>query len=483
MPTESPAGGFPAAAGGQAPATAPSTGPTPAAPDGVDGPTASTRTLLSPRMRSAHRSGVGWWHPPKARPRVDGARHRAAEGERSRPDDPSSPDPPRAARARRQCISRPRAGLRRGVRRLPRPHAGRRGEQPGRAALLRRRRPAHPARARAGQPHEGADPGRAGARARGRARRRGPQLLLEPRLRPDRHRAGRVEPDPRRRRRRLHDHPAVRQEHPRRRRALAVAQVQGTDRLGQGLPGEHQGPDPRRLPQRHLLRPRRLRHPGGEPGLLRQERAGPDGRRGRGPRRRDPVAVALGPGREPGPGRGALEVRPRRHGLPGLAHPGTARRPTLPDRRRPHPATRRRARGRRRAHRLGGDRRAGRPRHHRAGRRPARAAHHHDDRPDPATAGRRRRPRRARGSARQPAQRARRDRPPDRRHPRLLRRRERPRPRLRAGRAARGLHVQAVRRARRPSGGARRSGSAPRSRASRCPACATTRARAARTAT
>jgi membrane peptidoglycan carboxypeptidase len=85
MPTESPAGGFPAAAGGQAPATAPSTGPTPTAPDGVDGPTASTRTLLSPRMRSAHRSGVGWWHPPKARPRVDGARHRAAEGERSGP--------------------------------------------------------------------------------------------------------------------------------------------------------------------------------------------------------------------------------------------------------------------------------------------------------------------------------------------------------------------------------------------------------------
>ena len=200
MPTESPAGGFPAAARGQAPATAPSTGPTPAAPDGVDGPTASTRTLLSPRMRSAHRSGVGWWHPPKARPRVDGARHRAAEGERSG----------RTTRRRRirlvllglaaTASARPGAGLRRRVRRLPRPHAGRRGEQPGRAALLRRRRPAHPARARAGQPHEGADPGRAGARARGRARRRGPQLLLEPRLRPDRHRARRVEPDPRRRR-------------------------------------------------------------------------------------------------------------------------------------------------------------------------------------------------------------------------------------------------------------------------------------------
>ena len=84
MPAESPAGGFPAAiAPVAACGQAPSTGPTPAVPDAVDGPTAATRTLLSPRMRSAHRSGVGWWHPPKARPRVDGARHRAAEGERS----------------------------------------------------------------------------------------------------------------------------------------------------------------------------------------------------------------------------------------------------------------------------------------------------------------------------------------------------------------------------------------------------------------
>ena len=39
-----------------------------------------------------------------------------------------------------------------------------------------------------------------------------------------------------------------------------------------------------------------------------------------------------------------------------------------------------------------------------------------------------------------------------------------------------GLHVQAVRRARRPPSRTRRSGSAPRSRASRCPACATTTA-------
>ena len=82
-------------------------------------------------------------------------------------------------------------------------------------------------------------PDRAGppARARGRARRRGPLVLLQPGLRPDRDPAGGVEPAARRRRRRLDDHPAVRQEHPRRRRGDAVAQVPGDGRRGQDLPG------------------------------------------------------------------------------------------------------------------------------------------------------------------------------------------------------------------------------------------------------
>ena len=54
-------------------------------------PPAPGPTLLSPtrdngRTRSAHRSGVGWWHPPKARPRGDRARHRVPEDAASRPD-------------------------------------------------------------------------------------------------------------------------------------------------------------------------------------------------------------------------------------------------------------------------------------------------------------------------------------------------------------------------------------------------------------
>ncbi|HEX3257505.1 MAG TPA: transglycosylase domain-containing protein [Pseudonocardia sp.] len=70
-PTTAPAGTRP-----------PSTGPTPVVPSD------EAPTLLSPardggRTRSAHRGGVGWWHPPKARPRGDGARHRVPEDERS----------------------------------------------------------------------------------------------------------------------------------------------------------------------------------------------------------------------------------------------------------------------------------------------------------------------------------------------------------------------------------------------------------------
>ena len=44
---------------------------------------------------------------------------------------------------------------------------------------------------------------------------------------------------------------------------------------------QSQGRDPHRLPQHHLLRPRRVRHPGGGAGVLRQERRRPHGRGGR----------------------------------------------------------------------------------------------------------------------------------------------------------------------------------------------------------
>ena len=58
-----------------------STVPTaPAAPTSdVDSPDRTVAAGSTRRSRSAHRSGVGWWHPPKARPRVDGARHRVPE--------------------------------------------------------------------------------------------------------------------------------------------------------------------------------------------------------------------------------------------------------------------------------------------------------------------------------------------------------------------------------------------------------------------
>ena len=53
---------------------------------------------------------------------------------------------------------------------------------------------------------------------------------------------------------------------------LPVAQVQGDHRLDQDLQGADEGPDPRELPQHRLLRPRRLRHPGGGAGVLPQGR-------------------------------------------------------------------------------------------------------------------------------------------------------------------------------------------------------------------
>ena len=56
-------------------------------------------------------------------------------------------------------------------------------------------------------------------------------------------------------------------------------------------------------------------------GVLRQGRQGPLGLRGRHARRHHPVAVALGPGEEPREVPGTLELRPRRHGRAGLAHP------------------------------------------------------------------------------------------------------------------------------------------------------------------
>ena len=388
--------------------------------------------------------------------------------------------PGRRARGRR---ARPRRRLPARVRVLRRPDPRRRRQQPGRADLLRRRQPAHPARARAGQPD--GRPGRPGAPVRpgGRARGGGPVVLLQPRFRPDRHRARGVQPAARRCRRWLDDHAAVRQEHPRRRRGDAVAQVPGDGPRGQDLPGAQQGRDPRRLPQRDLLRAGRLRDPVGRPRLLRQvgDRAHPG--RGRAARGVDPVTVALGPRAQPGQGRAALDLRPRRHGRPGLALPGRARRGRLPGDRAPQAVDGRDPGRRQGARRHGGPGRARGPGHHRAGAEPGRPADHHDGRPGPAAGGRRGGARGAGRAAGEPAQRDGGRRPGDRRGARLLRRRQRRRPGLRARPAAGGLDVQALRRARRRCARTRRSGSARPSTARPGRGCATPRAPSARGAT
>ena len=56
-----------------------------------------------------------------------------------------------------------------------------------------------------------------------------------------------------------------------------------------------QGPDPRGLPQHHLLRPRRLRHPGGGAGLLRRTSSDLTAVAGRGPRGHHPQPRRLRP--------------------------------------------------------------------------------------------------------------------------------------------------------------------------------------------
>ena len=71
------------------------------------------------------------------------------------------------------------------------------------------------------------------------------------------------------------------------------------------------------LPQHHLLRPRRVRRPGGLRGVLRQGRQGPRPARVRGPRERHQQPDALRPGQRQGlqgGAQGALRLRARRHG-------------------------------------------------------------------------------------------------------------------------------------------------------------------------
>ena len=163
---------------------------------------------------------------------------------------------------------------------------------------------------------------RPGARARpaGGARGRGPLVLREQRHLAHGHRPrvleqphGRLDPG------RLDDHPAVREERLPDAGAHLHAQGQGVLHRGQARPARRQGQDPRGLPQHHLLRPRRLRHPDRVAGLLRQ------GRRASSPSRRarcSPRSSGRPAGYDPPTTRTRcrpVRLRARRHGRQGLA--------------------------------------------------------------------------------------------------------------------------------------------------------------------
>ena len=138
---------------------------------------------------------------------------------------------------------------------------------------LLQRRPDRDAPVLGGQPGVGAAVRRAAARAGRDARRRGPQLLRQPRVLAERHQprgvgGGQRRPDPGW----LDDHAAIREKlfpHP---GPDDRSQGARTDHLDQGRAAAVQAGDSAELPQHDLFRSRRLRHPGGLAGLLQQDR-------------------------------------------------------------------------------------------------------------------------------------------------------------------------------------------------------------------
>ena len=362
-----------------------------------------------------------------------------------------APPPPGRVRAARHRGRRPGAEPRARLAVHPGPERGRRGGEPAQHRLLLRRERARARRAgRAGQPAEGVDrPDPAAGPARG-ALGRGPDVLHQLRVRPDRHPARGPEAGHRRRGGRLDDHPAVREERDGRRRTLVLPQVPRTDHLREDHAGVLQGPGARGLPQQHLPRTRRVRHPGRLAGVLQQARRAAHAGRGRDDRRPDPGALAMGPGSQPRRVAAPLELRHGRHGLLRLAPAGRAGRGALPDRGPAPQAGQRGPRRRPRSHLLRGQGRAPDPRHRRG--RPGHrgAPDPDDDRPEGPAGRRRRRAPRDEGQAGEPAHRRGVRRSAHRGRPLLLRRRQRRRPGLRAGVQAGRLDVQAVRHARRP---------------------------------
>ena len=114
------------------------------------------------------------------------------------------------------------------------------------------------------------------------------------------------------RRGRLDDHAAVRQERLHPERADARAQgARGRARVAARAALE-QGPDSHRVPQHHLLRARRVRHPAGRAHVLQEERGRARPRRGGAPRRDPGRPDALRPGGQPREREGPPAARPRR---------------------------------------------------------------------------------------------------------------------------------------------------------------------------
>ena len=192
-------------------------------------------------------------------------------------------------------------GGRGGHRVRPHPAADpqRAGDGAGLDRLLLRRQDRDGAALRCrGQPRVGALEQGARPHAEGDARRGGPELLPEQRHLAHRHRAGRLRGHQGRPGHpgRVDDHPAVRQELLPHGRPHAVAQGPRDPARRQDRPAADQGPDPRELPQHHLLRSRRVRHPDRVEGLLQQGRLEAHPGRERLPGVRHPRALALRPG-------------------------------------------------------------------------------------------------------------------------------------------------------------------------------------------
>ena len=124
---------------------------------------------------------------------------------------------------------------------------------------------------------------------------------------------------------RVDDHPAVREDPLPEPGALLPAQDQGSDPVAEDA-GRRASPRSRGLPQHHLLRPGRVRRPGGRKAYFDKGRRGPVAQGVRGPRQRAQQPHALDPAN-------GKQSRQDLHGATTTCSPGWRRRATSPPRR------------------------------------------------------------------------------------------------------------------------------------------------------